>query len=69
VFVAGGLQGASITGQDKLHLQMPHAAQQGIDQYLLVIGLDNQQIGQNSQFIAAKVSGSPPIQCPAQLRF
>ena len=69
VFIAWGLQWPRITGQHQLHLQMPHTAQQGINQHLLVVDLDNQPIDQNAQIVAAKVGGSPPIKGAAQLCF
>jgi hypothetical protein len=53
VFVTGGLQRASITSQDKLHFQAPHAAKQGIDQSLLVIDLHNQAINHDAQIVPA----------------
>jgi hypothetical protein len=69
VLVTWGLQRPSITGEHQLHLQAPHTAQQGIDQHLLVVSLNNQPVGQNAQIVAAKVGSSPPIKGAAQLRF
>jgi hypothetical protein len=69
MFIARRLQGAGITGQDELHFQAPHPAQQSIDQCFLAIGLHNQAISQDTQIVAAQMGGSPPIQRPAQLRF
>ena len=69
VLIAWGLQWPRITGQHQLHLQMPHAAQQGVNHNLLVVGLDNQAIDQNAQIVAAKVGSGPPIKSAAQLRF
>lgn len=68
VLIAWGLQWPRIS-QYQLNLQLPHAAQQGINQNLLVVGLHNQAIDQNAQIVAAKVGSSPPIQSAAQLRF
>jgi hypothetical protein len=69
MIAAGRLCRLCITGQDELHLQMPRAAQQGINQCLLAIGLHNQAISQDAQVVPAQMGSSPPIQSPAQLRF
>ena len=53
MFIARRLQGASITGQDELHFQLPHAAQQGINQGLLAIGLHNQPVNHDAQIVPA----------------
>ena len=68
VLVTWGLQRPRIS-QHKFHFQMPHTAQQGINHNLLVVSLHNQPIGQNAQFVAAKVGSGPPLKVAAQLRF
>jgi hypothetical protein len=53
MIAAGRLCRLCITGQDELHFQAPHAAQQGIDQRLLAIDLHNQGINHDAQIVPA----------------